>query len=346
MRRIIVLGGFGFFGSAAVELLRADGCEPLIGSRRADADVRINVEDAASIRSALRPADVVLDAAGPFQDRTTTLVKAAIEVRFDLVDISDSLAYVAKVYELGPQIDAAGISVLTACSSISAVSAAIIQLSGIREPVRLTGILAPASRYTAVPATGQSLLRSIGRPIQVLREGTLVTEIGWCASRTVELPGPLGRVRGFLFESADAITLPRSWPSLRTVDFYVHTNVPGLDAVFAAAARRPTLRKLVEAMQPVGFALARRLGSASGCLAYEIEAAGGKVIRSALVARERGYFTPVVPAAMAVRALAEDRFESRGLVPTHEHVDAHQLMDYLRRIGVGCMELTTCWAGE
>ena len=34
MRRLLVAGGAGFFGNAAVERLRADGCDPVVASRR------------------------------------------------------------------------------------------------------------------------------------------------------------------------------------------------------------------------------------------------------------------------------------------------------------------------
>ncbi len=339
MKRIIVLGGFGFFGAAVVERLRADGVTPLIGSRRAGADVRVDVEDLVSLRSALRPEDVVIDTVGPFQDRTMALVQAAMEIGFDVVDISDSFAYVSKIHALKPQIDQHGVRVLPACSSISAVSAALVRLSGIEKPVRVTGFLAPASRYTAVPATGASLLRSVGQPIQVLRHGKLMVRLGWAEWQTFEGPPPIGHLRGYLFESADSFTLPQVWPSLRTVEFYLDTRVPALNAVFAIAVRSGIVRKMLDHLKPVGLGLARRLGATSGCLAYEIEGPTGNVIRYALVASDRGYFTPIVPAVMAGRAIAEGRFEARGLVSPDQHVAPEKLIDYLRSIGVDLIRL-------
>ena len=67
MRRIVVLGATGFFGAAAVERLRADGLQPLIAARHGQAALRLDVNSRASIKSALRPFDVVVDAVGPFQ---------------------------------------------------------------------------------------------------------------------------------------------------------------------------------------------------------------------------------------------------------------------------------------
>ena len=339
MRRIVVLGGLGFFGGLAVERLRANSAAPLTAARRPGADLQVDVEVPASLRAALRPGDVALDTVGPFQERTSALMEAALDIGFDLVDIADSLDYVERLHGLRSQIEAAGIRVLTACSSISAVSAALVRLSGLEHPVRVTGLLAPAARYVSTPAAGSSLLRSVGRPIRVLRDGQLIARPGWGESRTFQMPPPIGRVHGHLFESADSLTLPGVWPSLRSVEFYVDSRVPGLNALFALAARWPLLRQVLERLQLPGLALARLLGSSAGCLAYEIEAAGGAFVRFALSARERGYFTPIVPAVLAARAIAEGRFAPQGLVPPDRHVDPEELVAYLGSLGVQCIRI-------
>ena len=330
----MVLGGLGFFGAAAVKLLKAEGIAAVRASRRAAADVQVDVEKSASLQAALRAGDVVIDTVGPFQERTTALVAAALEIGFDVIDISDSLAYTQKVYGLQQRIEASGIRVLTACSSLSAVSAAMVRLSGVAEPVRVTEVLAPATRYTANPGSGGSLLRSVGRPIRVLREGRLATETGWSEACKFRLPSPIGTVRGYLCESPDAVTLPRIWPSVRTVEFYVDSRTPGYNAVFALAARWRPVRRLVIRLQPAGLALARLLGARTGCLAFEIEGADGRVVHCALVGGEQGYLTPIVPAVLAARSIAEGRFEVRGLVPPDRHVEPAALLDYLGSLGI------------
>ena len=56
VNRIIVAGARGFFGSAVVRILRAEGCAPRIASRQAGGDLVLDVEDRDSIRKAIRPA--------------------------------------------------------------------------------------------------------------------------------------------------------------------------------------------------------------------------------------------------------------------------------------------------
>ena len=333
MRRIVVLGGRGFFGRKIVELLRAAGAAPVIASRSAGADVRLDVEDPASLRSALQTHDVVIDTVGPFQDRSTALVEAAIEIGFDLVDISDSLAYAAKIDRLRAAVEDRPIRVLTACSAMSAISAAMIKLSGAEKPVRVTGFIAPATRYTANSATAVSLLHSIGRPIQVWRESRLVTEFGWRTRRTLELPPPLGRICGYLVETVDSLTLPRLWPTLRTAEFYVDARLPGMNTAFSLAARVPAIRSLLERGRAVGLVLARRLGYRTGGLAYEIQTAD-KTFTRCTIAGERSYLIPIIPAVLAARSIANECFAYQGFVPPDRHVELEQLVRFFDLHGI------------
>jgi len=58
------------------------------------------------------------------------------------------------------------------------------------------------------------------------------------------------------------------------------------------------------------------------------------VARSALVGGKRGYLTPIAPAVLAARAMAEGRFGPRGLVPADRQVEPGALLDYLSSLGI------------
>jgi len=334
MRRIIIAGGLGFFGRTAAERLRADGAQPLTAARRPGADLRLDVEDPASLRAALRPGDVVLDTVGPFQDRSTALAEACLELGCDLVDIADSRAYVARLQALRPRLETAGTRLLTACSSVSGVNAALVTHSGLTDPVRVTGFLVPAAAYAANPGSGASLLRSVGQPVQVLRGGALAAATGWRETRPFVMPAPLGPIHGHLFETADPLTLPLAWHGLREAAFYVDSWVPGLNVMLDLGARSSLVHALMQRFMPIGLSLSRRFGSATGCLAFEIESAAGQVARYALISTHHGHYTPIAPAVLAARAIAEGRFAPRGLVPPNKYVDPEELLAYLARIGV------------
>jgi hypothetical protein len=246
---------------------------------------------------------------------------------------------VRAVRALRERIDAAGIRVLCACSTVSAVSAAMIRLSGLAAPVGFTCVLAPATRYTARPGTAGSLVASVGAPVDVLRDGQLVRRIAWREARTFTLPAPVGAVRARLLGGGpDALLLPEVWPSLRHTSFYVHSNVPGLDALLAAAARWPRLLRRIGTPAPA-LALARLLGARRGWVLYEVEDAGGRLVRCLLTGEGRSYDAAVVPAVLAARALAAGTFSARGLVPPDRHVAPDVLLAALRDAGLARVAL-------
>lgn len=342
MRRVIIAGGTGFFGQAAIESLQNRGIHPLAVSRR-HGQPTLDVEDRDSLKRTLQPGDIILDTVGPFQDRSTTLIESAIEIGCDVVDISDSLAYAQRVFALRERIAAAGIRVLSSCSTVSVVSALLVADCGIAEPVRVSGFLAPSARHSASAATSDSLLRSIGRPVQVWHDSGWQTLPGWLPSRRLALPSPIGTLYGHLFESADSFWLPQIWPSLRSVDLYVDTRIPGFNRVLALAARSAALRAMVEHCQSAGLWLARRLGRSDGCFAIEVEDAAGRTTWRAVHCPRHGYRLAVTPAVAAVCSLVDDRTLPHGLIPVHQQVEPAELMKHLREAGFEiCQRATAC----
>jgi saccharopine dehydrogenase-like NADP-dependent oxidoreductase len=330
MRRVIVLGGLGQFGQTAAEELRRLGIGLKTASRGTGADLLVNANDPASIRAVMRAGDIVLDAAGPFQARSMALIEAAVEIGFDVVDLNDDLAYAQSVNALESTIETAGIRVLSSASSVSAVAAAVVRRCAFDLPARVTAFLAPASRYTANVGSAKSLWRSVGRPVQVLVDGRLQTRVGWTETRRLKKPSPIGMIRGHLFESADAIHLPRIWPSLRDVAMYVDSNTFGVNSLLEMAAHSEPLRELMQQKVQWGTWLAKKLGSSAGGIAYEIEAADGRIAKCSIFASENSHLTAVAPAVLATRAIAADQFRRRGLVAPDQHVEPAALFAYLK----------------
>ena len=334
VKRIIVLGGLGLFGRTAAEHLRASGLSVLVASRRQAADITVDADNPDSLRRVLRQGDVVLDTAGPFQMRSTALIEAAIEIGFDVVDINDSLAYANKIVGLEEGIDHAHIRVLSSASSVSAVAAAAVRLSRVEAPVRVSGLIAPASRHTANPGSARSLIRSVGHPVRAFRNGQFQTLLGWSESKPFWMPNPIGAVHGRLFESADSLYLPRIWPSLTDVDMFVDTNTFGINFLLSLAARAPWLRRVLEHQVHFGTWFAKLIGSRAGGLGYEIESENGSVVTIAIVSGECGFVTAVAPAILAVRQIVNGEFKSTGVVRPDQHVDVTALCQFLAHRGV------------
>ena len=334
MRRVVVLGGRGFFGRTAAAELRRLGIHVQTAARREGADLRIDADDPESIRAAVRSGNIVLDAAGPFHRRSPALIETAIATGFDVVDLNDDLTYAESILAREPQIAEAGIRVLTSASTVSAFSAAVMQIIGPRPPRRFTSFLVPATRHTANAGTAMSLLRTIGRPIRVLRDSELRTVIGWRESRSISLPTPLRPIRGRVFESADALWLPRLCPSLKDVAMYVDADIPGANTMLTIAAHSNATRLVIQRGVRCGTAFARRFGSEIGGVAYELEGDDGRMARFALIAQSNSYFLAIAPAVLAIQKMANDQFTERGLVLPDRYVEPVALIRYLQAAGV------------
>lgn len=332
MRRIVVAGARGFFGSHVLALI-CSRCAAVAASRRPGSGIRLDVEDRASIRSALRPGDILVDATGPFQTRTTTLVEEAIAIGFDVVDLCDSLGFARKVALLDDAARRRGVSVLNACSAVSVVSALAVGRSEISAPEYLRGFLAPATRHTVNRGVLESFLWSVGKPIQVWRGGTWRDARGCSESREF---AALGR-RGYLIESADSLLVPRVVPTLRDVDFWIDPNLHGVAPLLAVARRVPIATPVLSALLPFTTPLAKLAGRGAGILAYEIgrSAARGSNATATVVFRGPDSFQiAAIPAALAAIRLAEGYGPGPGVVPVNQQVPDNLLLDTLERYAI------------
>ena len=307
MRRVVVIGA-GFFGRVIARRLADVGIAPVVASRT-DGEVRVDVEDAGSIRSALLPGDVVVDTAGPFQRRSTALVEAGIELGCDLVDLSDSLAYARNVLALHEDAVAKGVRIFTSCSAIATVAASAIRASGRVAPETCDLFLAPASADTGNPATVQAFLASVD----------------WSRSREF----PADRRRGYRVESAAAVLLPRSWPSLRWVDFWVDPNAP-FAAKGVALASRLGLTGALSAIAPLS---ARLLGRREGSFTVAISETG-RYSLTRLSAPRGSYLIAAEPAVLAAESIARGTDTPPGVVPADKQIDPEALFARLRGLGV------------
>ncbi len=334
MKRVIVLGGRGGFGRLIAQQLAKIGIPTDVASRRLGAGLQIDANESASLRAALRSGDLVIDAAGPFHSRTPALIDAAIEIDFDVIDINDDLNYAQRVLAVKVHIESAGIRVLSSASTVSAVAAAVVKQSQITAPIRVSGILLPATRHTASVGTGLSLLRVVGQPIHVWRNGRLEAATGWREPRCFELPSFHRPLHGRLFETADSVYLPRIWQTLREVTMHVEPNVAALGPLLVLAGRASAGRRLMQRWAGLGTRFARQFGSSAGGVGYEIEAADGTIVRCALATGVNGHLTAIAPAILAARDLVEERFPVAGLVMPDQQVDPARLFQCLSDLGI------------
>src|SRR5450830_1185214 len=141
MHTILVLGGYGFFGSRICQALsREKNIRLLIGGRDAvqaqSMAMRLGLQAAQGLAIDARAADLtqqlaahkvatVIHTAGPFQGQDYAVARAAIAANANYIDLADGRDFVAGIVELEQAARERGLLVTSGASSLPALSSAV-----------------------------------------------------------------------------------------------------------------------------------------------------------------------------------------------------------------------------
>jgi hypothetical protein len=209
--RVLVLGGYGFFGRRLVERLsRIPGLHIQVAGRSLAAArafmrsihsmqssspleaVLLNSE-APSFKGELRKLapKVLVNAAGPFQGADYRVPAACIALGIGYADLADGREYVIGIKCLHEAAVAAGVPVTTGASSVPALSsAAVDQLVKDLCVVQSIDVgISPGNRTERGLSTVRGILTYCGKPVPA-SEGSRV--FGWTGTRRHVYPAPVG----------------------------------------------------------------------------------------------------------------------------------------------------------
>lgn len=197
--RVMVVGGYGNFGSIVcghlavmpgVELLLS-GRDPHKLQRKVD---ELNSQSAAVVQgwcgdamgpafsAALRSLNIrlVIHTGGPFQGQSYAVAENCIAAQVNYCDLADCRTFVNGVGILDARAKAAGVAILSGCSSVPTLSSAIIDQQRHRFS-RIDAIEHGVSASTKMPglSTIEGVLAYAGKPIKQLKNGKVHEVSGW-----------------------------------------------------------------------------------------------------------------------------------------------------------------------
>ena len=342
--RILVLGGYGLFGSRLSRTLARDaGLTVIVAGRdraRAErlvagidgplAQLETAAIDTAATEfderlAALRP-DLVIDTAGPFQGRDYRVAEAALAIGAHCVDLADGRAFVGGIGALDEQARAANRWVVSGASSVPGLHAAVIaaHLDRFSRLEHVETAIAPGNRTPRGWATTLSILGYVGHPFRILRDGAWRTAHGWQSLKRIKVPG-VGARWVARCEVPDLDVLPVRYPNLRTLDFRAGLELRRMHFglwLASWAVRARLLPSMVPLARPL-FAMSefwQDIGSDTGFMQITMRGIGtdGRPLALdwTLVAREGdGPQIPATAAIVLARKLARGELSGGGARP-------------------------------
>ena len=235
MSRILVIGGYGGFGARLVRRLTAAGHDVLVGGRSLAKAQRcceglaggraVQLDRSADLVPVLRDhaPDIVIDAAGPFQQSSYDVPKACITQGCSYLDLADGRDFVVGVDALNEAARAAGVAVISGASTVPALSGAVARslCEGLDRADMVEIALSASTRSTATRSVTRAILSYAGRPILIWRGGRWTTGFGGSDLRREKF-----RVSGIK-------PLPRRWMAL--------CDVPDLEVLPGMLPGRPAV---------------------------------------------------------------------------------------------------------
>lgn len=332
-KRVLVVGGTGFFGRLLIDdLLGQADCDPIVASRRPLNSGRFktvvaDLHDPGSLSRALDGVTVAICAAGPYQELPTSLVDLCLNRGIHYIDLSDDRSFVRKVVSITSAHKHLVSAVCTGWSTVPALSGLLARIAsaGMRSVESIHIQMAPGNRGARQTATIASLLHSVGQSFRVFRSGEWIPVRGWSEPRDFFFPSPIGRRRGYLVDVPDHEVLPETFGA-HTVEFRAGSELRALN--WCLSLMRLTHRSWAPwtSMFQRSAALLSWIGHDAGALGVEVT--GDRKTRACIVATSHGERMAVMPASVMTGLLlsgSADRHVPRGLVSWTNWLTEEQL---------------------
>lgn len=234
--RVLIIGGYGNFGSYIARSLASDASIHLLIGGRSAAKAKafsaslgpahvaeghaIDIDgDLTEALGRIAP-DIVIHTTGPFQTQDQRVARACIAQRCHYIDLADARAFVATIGRLDAEARAKNLLVVSGASSVPCLTAAVID-AYLPSFARLEAVdygISAAQHTNRGLATTSAVLSYVGKPIEMLRDGAMKTVHGWEDTHVVRYPGLGTRLFGNC-DIPDLALFPERYPTLRSMRF-------------------------------------------------------------------------------------------------------------------------------
>jgi NAD(P)-dependent dehydrogenase (short-subunit alcohol dehydrogenase family) len=349
--RIVILGGYGTFGSLIAEQLGQSDAQVVIAGRDAGRGrafaaslkagfIRCDARNRSSLRETVAGAHLVVNAAGPFQAADYSVPETCVELGCHYIDLGDGRDYVASITQLHSKAKARDVFACVGASTTPAVtSAAVAELRPHFQHLCVVRVaLTAGNRNPAGVSTIASILGYVGSPVRVWQDGRWQAQTGWGMGEFITFPRPVGRRRVQLCDVPDLELFPRLFGA-DSVVFKAGVELTLFNRAIGALAQ---LRRLYPSLNLPALApplvrvskLFKSLGTFHGSCAVWVTGDTGPERALAVVAPRNGPRVPSAPAVLLARKLLGGGIAARGAFPCVGFIGLAEFAEYLAPFGI------------
>lgn len=243
IKRVLVIGGYGNFGSfisqtlaketniqviiAGRNLEKAETLANEIESKNKVEVVVLDINTDLNNKLALLQPDIVIHTSGPFQSQGYDVAQACIEHGIHYIDLADGRDFVSDIYKLDKQAKENHALVISGASSVPCLTSALID-HYIDEFDVLESVdygITTAQQTARGLATTAAILAYTGKPFNTLLNGKRKLIYGWQNLRLRKYAKLGWRLLGNC-DIPDLTLFPKRYPSLKNIRFFAGLELP------------------------------------------------------------------------------------------------------------------------
>ncbi len=214
---VMVLGGYGTFGSRITKALCKKGFHVIINGRHFhqaqalkhsileedfSAEVTVSCFDIYSqlnLRLKKMKPKLVIHTCGPFQEQNTFIAETTIKAGVNYIDLSDDRSYVKKMQSLNELAHTNGVTAITGASTVPALSSAVLAFVQDKYAIKKFKAvkigISPGQKTARGLATTQAVLSYIGKALKPW-PGSQKKRFGWQDTYLQNYPNINSRLMG------------------------------------------------------------------------------------------------------------------------------------------------------
>lgn len=246
---VLILGGYGNFGSKIARRLVGDAAIELIIAGRSINKARAFSEKLEAISGkkcrallldttstdfpktlANSGAQLLIHTSGPFQSQNYCVAEACINNGIHYIDLADGRDFVSNFGRLNELAKNKGVMAVSGVSSVPGLSSAVINeyLDNFSIFETLEYGISPGNKAERGEATVAAILSYTGHTFQRLENGIPKNVYGWQNIFQHRFPNPIGKRWLANCDIPDLSLFPQHYPTLKTIRFYAGLELPVL----------------------------------------------------------------------------------------------------------------------